>query len=671
MTKAHNYRHLGRTWQSRPALPHLNLLMATILAALPLLAPRASAGDEITVLRGSMSTRDPAELNYVQSATDRVSTWLDQLGLPHRVLEDSTLSRSALTFTRVLILPYSPTLPRGHHSTLKTFLRRGGKIIVFYSSDAKLADMLGLRLGSYALEKYPQQWSSMHFVDPSPRGVPSVIAQTSRNIRPVYPHRRDARIIARWHDDRERPQKEPAWVISSDGAWMTHILLDGVTRQKQQLLLGLIAHFYPAALEQAATHALRTIGRMGPYRDYDDFTRTIRHTPMPKPLRATVSSKLSEIERFHALAEEQYRANDYAAVLKSTQVLDQLIVDVYARSQPSRVGEVRALWEHSGMGLHPGNWSRTMRTVAHAGFTDLLTNMLWPGQAHFESRVTPPSDAVALHGDQLAQCIRAARSNGIRVHLWKICWNLERASAPMVRKLMSERRLQQTHNGATVNWLCPSHPKNRDLEIEAIADALRRYDLDGLHLDYIRYKDSTTCYCDTCRAEFEKRNGSRVHAWPRDVRSGILKDQYNDFRRETITTFVARVKETVREIRPKTQLSAAVYGSYPSCRTSIAQDWAAWISKDLVDVVYPMNYVSSTQEFLTYLKRQVALPRATGRIYPGIGVTASESRLDAVATIEQIQAARAAGAGGFALYELNGVLREEILPVLRLGTTRP
>jgi uncharacterized lipoprotein YddW (UPF0748 family) len=321
------------------------------------------------------------------------------------------------------------------------------------------------------------------------------------------------------------------------------------------------------------------------------------------------------------------------------------------------------------MGLHPGDWKRTMRTIKNAGFTDLLTNMLWPGEAQFKSRVTPQSETVTRYGDQLAQCLAAARSTGTRVHLWKICWNLGHAPEPMVSKLRKERRLQQSHNGATINWLCPSHIQNQDMEIESIADALSRYKVDGLHLDYIRYKDSSTCYCHTCRAGFEQQLGRRIRSWPREARSGELQDEYRAFRRETITMFVHRVKDILTRIRPKVKLSAAVYGSYPSCRDSIAQDWAAWISNDLVDQVYPMNYLGETSQFLKYVHQQMALPHARTRIYPGIGVTASESRLDAVDTIEQIQAARRAGASGFALYELNSVLREEILPALRLGVT--
>jgi hypothetical protein len=39
--------------------------------------------------------------------------------------------------------------------------------------------------------------------------------------------------------------------------------------------------------------------------------------------------------------------------------------------------------------------------------------------------------------------------------------------------------------------------------------------------------------------------------------------------------------------------------------------------------------------------------------------------------IDQIQAARRAGCPGFALFDLDTTLRQEILPVLRMGATAP
>jgi hypothetical protein len=57
-------------------------------------------------------------------------------------------------------------------------------------------------------------------------------------------------------------------------------------------------------------------------------------------------------------------------------------------------------------------------------------------------------------------------------------------------------------------------------------------------------------------------------------------------------------------------------------------------------------------------------------VYPGIGATATESRLDTVQVMDQIVALRKEGAPGFALFDLNRVLEKEVLPILSLGLTR-
>jgi uncharacterized lipoprotein YddW (UPF0748 family) len=102
----------------------------------------------------------------------------------------------------------------------------------------------------------------------------------------------------------------------------------------------------------------------------------------------------------------------------------------------------------------------------------------------------------------------------------------------------------------------------------------------------------------------------------------------------------------------------------------VGQDWAAWLKGGLMDFVCPMNYTANLTQFADYVRNQVSLPGAAGKVYPGIGVTATESRLDPVQVVDQIAALRKEGAPGFALFELNHVVEKEVLPILTLGLTR-
>jgi hypothetical protein len=56
-------------------------------------------------------------------------------------------------------------------------------------------------------------------------------------------------------------------------------------------------------------------------------------------------------------------------------------------------------------------------------------------------------------------------------------------------------------------WLCPSHPANQALELNALVEIARNYDVAGLHLDYIRYPGKDYCFCAGCRQRFEASLG--------------------------------------------------------------------------------------------------------------------------------------------------------------------
>ena len=147
----------------------------------------------------------------------------------------------------------------------------------------------------------------------------------------------------------------------------------------------------------------------------------------------------------------------------------------------------------------------------------------------------------------------------------------------------------------------------------------------------------------------------------------LARRDFARWRAAQITRLVQDLRAVVKGAKPSAKLSAAVYGKYPLCADSVAQDWGAWLEKGYVDFVCPMDYTESPSQFEDYLKVQLALPASTGRVFPGIGVTAAESRLDAVEVIDQVRAIRARGGGGFALFDLNRVLESEILPLLSMG----
>jgi uncharacterized lipoprotein YddW (UPF0748 family) len=218
------------------------------------------------------------------------------------------------------------------------------------------------------------------------------------------------------------------------------------------------------------------------------------------------------------------------------------------------------------------------------------------------------------------------------------------------------------------HWLCPSHPENQQLEIDSMVEVARRYPVDGLHFDYIRYPSSNYCFCAGCRSRFEQHVGRPVADWPGAVRiPGELRSQWLDWRRDQITAVVRAVAEQARQVRPGIRISAAVFSNWPRDRDSVGQDWKLWCEKGYLDFVCPMDYTDSNQTFRTSVRNQTGW--AAGKpLYPGIGLSCWADPRDPVRLLEQIAICREFKTGGFTVfnYDQNA---EDVLPYCAVGAT--
>ena len=170
------------------------------------------------------------------------------------------------------------------------------------------------------------------------------------------------------------------------------------------------------------------------------------------------------------------------------------------------------------------------------------------------------------------------------------------------------------------------------------------------------------------RSDTDQKIIIAVHFSRHEIKSELfLVALYDNWRRGRITHLVRESAEALRRVRPDIILSAAVYGKYPSCRESVAQDWVAWLKEDLLDFVCPMNYTDQLGRFQQWIGDQSTQGVDPTRIWAGLGVKATESRLDPIQVTQQIHATRQAGLGGVVLFDLNYELAEQLLPALSLG----
>lgn len=631
----------------------------------------SEAHNAVMILRSGAANDPAVERRIAHDAAARVSGWLRQANISHGLVDEKDIGEATFADATVVLLPYAPSLPETVRDVLKRFLERGGRLVVCYSSDEKLAAMMDVRLGPYKRCEDNRSWTSWVFPGADRWQVPERVYQTSGNIRPVYPLK-GGEVLAWWENADGQRTEDPAWVRTARGLWMSHILLEEDSYYKMHMLAALLAALHPPLWPDIAEPALEQAGRIDSFRNLDEALAYLRQRAALVPSADAVRAGLAEAVAQHQALVSQVQAKQYGQAMASSRRLRRVLTEAYARVQQPAAGEFRGLWDHGGAGWYPGDWDRTCRLLKEAGFTAIFPNMSWVGQAHYPSERLGASATLRQHGDQLAQCIKAARRHGLQVHVWKVCWNTTWAPAEAVARLTREGRLQTNSRGETMPWLEPSLQANVQDELEALKEIASRYDVDGVHLDYIRYPARDAGYSAAARDAFERKLGRKAAKWPADaLPGGPLAAAFEAWRAETITAFVREAAREIKAIRPSIKLSAAVYGQFPDCRASVAQDWGGWLRNGYIDFVCPMNYTENLTSFSDLVYRQLNLQGARPRVYPGLGVTANESQLMADQVIEQILSLRQLGSRGFVLFNLDPEMRDRILPALKMGVTRP
>ncbi len=622
----------------------------------------------ISIVKGTKSiAASPDYARTVENTVSLLQDWLGEYEISLGVISDEDVETGALAGSKMAILPYNPVLSDAELTQLESFVGNGGKLMVFYNSNSRIAALLGIQIAGW--ERH--QMRAMHFSDDQVEGLPESVLQASWNIFLTGTIEGKSRVIARWEDSEGVMLPNAAWLASPTGLYMSHILLSGDAEKKQQMLLALVGHYVPEIWPGAAIVAIEKIGRIAYYTSYEDAVAGICDQAYGNPKMLAIENSLAAADVLRSQALDAVASSNYMRAVELAFEARAALQNAFYLCQTSRSPEFRAVWEHSGTGPYPGDWDRSIRILVRNGFTAIVTNMLRAGLAHYDSAILPHSEIFQTYGDQIAQCVEAAHRYALEVHVWKVNWNLSSAPQEFIDTLRAQARTQVSVTGEPVDWLCPSHPDNYQLELDTMLEVAQNYDVDGLHFDYIRYPNSDSCYCTGCLQRFQDQTGQHVENWPSDAHSGPLRDAYRDWRCQQISRLVQGVSESVHVLKPSLKVSAAVFSRYPSCRDTVGQDWVSWIDHSYLDFICPMDYTEDYELFVNLVDEQMSY--AAGRIplYPGIGASASHSTLSPDQVIMQILATREAGTGGFIIFNYNVSLAETCLPALGMGLTAP
>jgi len=352
---------------------------------------------------------------------------------------------------------------------------------------------------------------------------------------------RRSRVAAWWYNDKDQSTGKPAIVAGPNCIFLTHVLLSDDSANKMQLLLAMAGDLIPELWHQAAEGCLDRVGRFGPYDNYNAAKEGI--IKLASGDSHTLEA-LKKAGRLHAQSLSMLSEGKFSQVIAAAEQSQESLIDAYCMAQKPIRPEHRAFWCHSAFGVAGMTWDRAVKTLADNGFSAVLPNMLWAGAAFYESDVLPVAAAVERQGDQIELCLAACKKYGIECHVWKVNYNMGWATdKEFIAGMKADGRTQFSYDGSSNDrWLCPSHPENQKLEIESMLEVARKYDVHGLHFDYIRYPGNEGCFCKGCRLRFEKTIDKKIRKWPADVRNDDgLQEQWLDFRRRQITEVVAAV----------------------------------------------------------------------------------------------------------------------------------
>jgi len=621
---------------------------------------------EICVVRGDLSDSQYSANVYADLMSGILARW----DLPYSQITDTEVIAGGLEGAKVALFPYSDQMPESELDRIESFIDTGGKVMVFFVCPQRLASRLGFVRGQYIQQTYAGQFSAFRFNAPDIEGLPERVMQNSWNIYTALPQSSDAQVIAYWEDSNGVPSIHPAWLASSTGTFMSHVLMSDDLSNKELLMLALLGHYRPDSWEEAASAALERMGRIGDLTGYENIVEFIRTGAQSTPRVEAVEESLALADARRDSASEALSLANYSEAIREALAGREKLLEAYYDCQSPQAGEFRAFWEHSGLGAYPGDWERSILNLKEHGFNAIVPNMLWAGSARYNSGILPHAEEYEQYGDQIAQCVEAAHRHGIEVHVWKVNWNFgSRAPQAWGDAMRAANRTQVSVSGEGIDWLCPSHPDNLTLERDSLLEVVRNYAVDGIHFDYIRYPDSPYCYCDGCRARFEAYRGVPVDNWPLDCYQGALAAEYRQWRMDQITNLVRAVSEGAHAIRPGVKISAAVFSNYPDCAQTVGQDWVSWIDAGYLDFVCPMDYTNDFQRFEYLVTTQAAYVGGRIPLYPGLGVTAGSSSLGSDDTIAQILIARRLGVPGFIVFNYSQSLAETLLPDLSRGIT--
>ena len=229
--------------------------------------------------------------------------------------------------------------------------------------------------------------------------------------------------------------------------------------------------------------------------------------------------------------------------------------------------------------------------------------------------------------DPLRFWIDEARARAIDLHIWVNPFRARHRSAksPPASSHISQRRPDLVHRHGEELWLDPGEPEAREASLAVIEDLVRRYDVDGVHVDdyFYPYPVKGLEFPDESSYAAYRRGG------------GMLAR--SDWRRRNIDEFVRSMYERVKAIDPQVLVGISPFGiwrpGHPEgvvgldTYEALHADSRLWLRSGWLDYASPQLYWSRDskgQPFAKLLDWWVGENVRDRHLWPGLYLTRVE-----------------------------------------------
>ncbi len=279
----------------------------------------------------------------------------------------------------------------------------------------------------------------------------------------------------------------------------------------------------------------------------------------------------------------------------------------------------------------------TIENAAKANFNAVFFQVRGNGDAYYQSDIEPWGHLLTGElgknpdWDPLEFAIEKAHYYGMELHAWVNTFPIWRGTElpsdtvrPIPPILLYPEWVVCDSSGTPMPLsdhyvsFSPGIPQVHDYLIGLVSDIVSRYDVDGIHFDYIRYPEGTDenqySHDSISVALFESVEGNPDgigwNAWQRDQLTRFVVDMYNALVIQDSTV----------------KMSAAVIGSYHrnnwNAFHAVKQDARRWTDLGKMDFILPMIYWERSHEnygFMELSEEYRSLGAVERYVFPGIG----------------------------------------------------